>query len=171
MKLVCNGNEYFAPFVNGAFWLSNLTSNPSINLGAGAWSIYYEWQYVWYEIKTLNKDGGNYFVSGSSTVSQNHVNNNIQAGSFYLHPPTPNPVTHSTVLNFSLSQPGHAQLFVYDISGRLVKVLLDGERNAGPQVLTWDGTDSVGKPITNGVYTVMLSSQRGSLTKRVVVAR
>jgi len=121
----------------------------------------------------FNKDGGtNYFFDG---FLGNNVNNETSRNQkllpFYLHPPAPNPVTHSTVLNFSLSQPGHAQLFVYDISGRLVKVLLDGQCNAGQQTLTWDGTDSVGKPIANGVYTVMLSSSSGQLTKRVVVAR
>jgi len=121
----------------------------------------------------FNKDGGtNYFFDGflgNSVGDQTSQNQKMLP--FCLNPPAPNPVTHSTVLNFSLSQPGHAQLFVYDISGRLVKVLMDRECNAGQQTLTWDGTDSVGKPIANGVYTVMLSSQSGRLTKRVVVAR
>ena len=119
----------------------------------------------------LNKDGGNFFkFIGDDIELKVNAATSLQMP-FFLYPPAPNPVTSSTAINISLAQPGHAQLYVYDISGRMVKVLLDGQCNAGQQSLTWDGTDSVGKPIANGVYTVMLTSQSGRLTKRVVVAR
>ncbi len=139
----------------------------------GSWVLNYYDDDLSLTLKHFYKDGGNYFVSCDRLNSKSSVGQKLSEPTipFYLHSPAPNPVTHSTVLNFSLSQPGHAQIHIYDISGRLVKVLFDGERNAGQQTLTWDGTDSVGKPIANGVYTVMLSSQSGKLIKRVVVAR
>jgi hypothetical protein len=160
--------QWTLPVTNGCFQLDNFSGigNP----GVGRYQADYYWNGWITSTGNFNKDGGNFFLYiGGTGLMMNK--SKTMGSTFYLKPPAPNPVTHSTVLNFSLAQPGHAQIHVYDISGRLVKVLLDGERNAGPQALTWDGTDSVGKPIANGVYTVMLSSSSGQLTKRVVVAR
>jgi hypothetical protein len=161
--------QWTLPVTNGCFHIDNFPG--SGNHGEGRYQVAYSWNGTVLYTGIINKDGGNFFKFIGNDIELKTNGAASLKTPFFLHPPAPNPVTNSTVLNFSLSQPGHAQLHIYDISGRLVKVLLDGQCNAGQQSLTWDGTDSVGKPIASGVYTVMLSSSSGQLTKRVVVAR
>ena len=65
----------------------------------------------------------------------------------------PNPFNPSTTIMYSLPQAGHLKLAIYDVRGRLVKTLIDGERPAGAdQEVVWDGTDSQGSAASSGVY-------------------
>ncbi|MCD4691146.1 T9SS type A sorting domain-containing protein [bacterium] len=64
----------------------------------------------------------------------------------------PNPFNPTTRIAFSLPQPGNVKVSVFDVSGRLVRVLTDGEYAAGQGEVAWDGTDSVGKSVATGVY-------------------
>lgn len=64
----------------------------------------------------------------------------------------PNPFNPTTTLAFMLPTPGRATLKVYDLRGRLVRVLLDGDRPAGPGVVVWDGTDGDGAAVASGIY-------------------
>jgi len=55
--------------------------------------------------------------------------------------PYPNPFNATTVLRYQLPVAGHVQLGVYDISGRLVSMLVDGWRQAGPHEVIFDGSE------------------------------
>ena len=70
----------------------------------------------------------------------------------------PNPFNPSTTVRFELARAGRAQVRVYDLSGRLVRALVDESRAAGPQQATWDGLDDAGQPAASGVYLVRLSA-------------
>ena len=47
---------------------------------------------------------------------------------------------------------GHVSLRVYDVSGRLVRTLVDGEKGAGYHTAVWDGRDDAGTEVASGVY-------------------
>ncbi len=64
----------------------------------------------------------------------------------------PNPFNPSTRIAFNLAEAGSATLQIFDLSGRLLRTLADGPREAGPQSLTFDGLDSRGRPLPSGVY-------------------
>jgi len=64
----------------------------------------------------------------------------------------PNPFNPQTTISFSLPQNGRAELAVYNVRGELVKTLVSGPMTAGENVVTWNGTDSAGKPVGTGVY-------------------
>lgn len=70
----------------------------------------------------------------------------------------PNPFNPSTTVRFELARAGRAQVRVYDLSGRLVRALVDETREAGRQQATWDGLDDAGQPAASGVYLVRLSA-------------
>jgi flagellar hook assembly protein FlgD len=48
-------------------------------------------------------------------------------------------------------------LSVYDVAGRLVRVLYHGRRDSGYHRELWDGRDDVGHPLGSGVYFLRLS--------------
>jgi hypothetical protein len=88
-----------------------------------------------------------------------------------LRQPVPNPTRGTTSVSFALAQAGRVQLGVYDVSGRLVRRLVDGERRAGTETVVWNGTDDSGARQAAGVYFVRLAAPGLRETRRVVLLR
>ncbi len=78
----------------------------------------------------------------------------------------PNPFRGATELRFSLAVAGRARLAVYDLAGRLVQVVQDGELPAGDHVARWDGRTADG-PAAAGMYFIRFESGSRRETKRV----
>jgi len=70
----------------------------------------------------------------------------------YLSQNYPNPFNPSTTIVFGLEKPGMVSLQIYDVAGRLVSVLVDGEREALRYAETWNGRDIKGNDVVSGVY-------------------
>jgi len=64
----------------------------------------------------------------------------------------PNPFNPTTVIRFHLRESGKIRLKIYDLTGKLVRTLLDGELQAGEQKIFWDGRDQQGQTVASGVY-------------------
>ncbi len=71
---------------------------------------------------------------------------------FYLAQNVPNPFNPVTTVRFGLPVSSPVSLRIYDTAGRLVRVLIDGHREAGHHEMTWDGLDGSGRPVASGVY-------------------
>ncbi|MBZ0269060.1 T9SS type A sorting domain-containing protein [bacterium] len=84
----------------------------------------------------------------------------------------PNPFRSSTTIRFAV--PANASRFdlrIFDIAGRLVRVLDEGVAGAGVQVRTWDGHDGAGRPAQAGIYFVQLGVGDAVSTGKVVLLR
>ena len=81
-----------------------------------------------------------------------------QTRRFALAQNTPNPFNPQTEIIFELPQPMAVRLQVFDVRGRLVKTLIDGQRQAGPQSIVWNGRDARGARVASGVYLYQLQS-------------
>ena len=64
----------------------------------------------------------------------------------------PNPFNPRTTIAYNLPRAGRAALKVFDLRGRLVRVLLDDQRPAGPGEAIWDGKDGDGASVASGIY-------------------
>jgi streptogramin lyase len=76
---------------------------------------------------------------------------------------TPNPFNPDrgvAVVRFSLSREALARLLIYDMGGRNV-ASLEMNCQEGWNEATWDGCDSYGRPIFNGVYYLRLIASSG----------
>jgi hypothetical protein len=80
----------------------------------------------------------------------------------------PNPFVRTSLVEFSVARPGSVRLSVYDIAGRLVRVLVDEELAPGEHVTSWDGTDAAGERVTGGVYFTRLEAPGATQTKKTV---
>ncbi|MDZ4805114.1 MAG: FlgD immunoglobulin-like domain containing protein [Candidatus Eisenbacteria bacterium] len=83
----------------------------------------------------------------------------------------PNPSRGPTSLTFAMQQSGPVSIEVYDIQGRLVRRLLQGDRPEGPIRLLWDGQDDAGQPVASGTYLVRFRSENHEVSGRMVIAR
>ncbi|MFQ5599424.1 MAG: FlgD immunoglobulin-like domain containing protein [Candidatus Krumholzibacteriia bacterium] len=64
----------------------------------------------------------------------------------------PNPFNPSTSIDVAVSSPGRVALEVYDVSGRLVRVLHRGPLRPGSHRFVWDGRSDRGNRTASGVY-------------------
>jgi hypothetical protein len=83
----------------------------------------------------------------------------------------PNPFNTGTEIRFTIPSKSRARLAVYDVSGRLVKVISDGVWEAGDHSLSWNGRDTHGARISSGVYFCRLTTPGRSLEQKMIVVR
>jgi len=89
-----------------------------------------------------------------------------------VHAATPNPFGHTTALSYELPSAGMVGVRVFDVSGKLVRTLVDSERQmAGPRTLVWNGRDDGGHPVASGVYFFKVDIGDESLMRRAVLLR
>ena len=83
----------------------------------------------------------------------------------------PNPFNPATSIPFSLSRAGHVTLRVYDVSGRVVATLVDGQVGAGEHVVRWDGRATGGALAATGVYFARFSAEGQSEMRKMVLLK
>lgn len=69
----------------------------------------------------------------------------------------PNPFNPVTRIQFSLPTASNVELRVFDMKGRLVRELINGQRASGWHQVVWDGADQVGQRVSSGTYFYRLS--------------
>jgi hypothetical protein len=88
---------------------------------------------------------------------------------FALSAPRPNPSAGSSSIAYALPVMQHVRLALYDVRGRLVRVLFDGERKPGEFAADWNGTFEDGHAAPAGLYFYRLTgSVSGSRQGRLV---
>jgi hypothetical protein len=83
----------------------------------------------------------------------------------------PNPFNPSTVISFTLSEPAHVKLAIYDVTGRLVRILADGAFPQGAKTVEWNGRDGANAVLGSGIYFCRLQAGRNAITKKMVLLR
>lgn len=83
----------------------------------------------------------------------------------------PNPFTGRTTIAYSLPAGGPVRLRVFDVSGRLVRTLIDGPAAAGAGQVEWDGLTDEGRTAGNGLYFYMLESASGVVHRKMLLTR
>jgi len=64
----------------------------------------------------------------------------------------PNPFNPTTIIRFHLNARQKVRLLIFDLTGKLMRTLHDGELSAGEQTILWDGRHQNGKDMASGVY-------------------
>jgi len=77
---------------------------------------------------------------------------------FALKQNYPNPFNPVTTIEIDVPNTAKVILNVYDILGRKIITLVDGEMNPGVHKIQWDGRDGFGNSVTSGVYFYQLKA-------------
>lgn len=64
----------------------------------------------------------------------------------------PNPGNPGTIFNFTISEQCHVRLEIYDISGKVVNILLNKQLTPDKYSIAWDGKNESGKHVSSGIY-------------------
>ncbi len=117
-------------------------------------------------------DAGTILYTSNGGLTGIHEQHPPIARDFVLEQNYPNPFNPSTTISYGLSAASCVTLKVFDIVGREVATLVDGEmRSAGRHMVRWDGTTLTGRQVASGVYFYQLTTGTGTQIKRAVVLR
>jgi hypothetical protein len=83
----------------------------------------------------------------------------------------PNPFNPRTTIAFALDRAQRIRVTVCDLSGRCVKILADGPREAGSHEMEWDGRDAGGARVASGGYLVLLEGECGRDSRRILLLK
>jgi len=80
----------------------------------------------------------------------------------------PNPFTDLTFITFNTAELSPAQLKIYDLKGRLLRVLDYVPGSSSDQSIQWNGTDKNRNPLPAGTYVLQLHSAYGTFSGQVI---
>ena len=89
-----------------------------------------------------------------------------QPKEFALEQNYPNPFNPATEIEFQIPAAGHVRLVVYDSLGKLLAVLVDGQRETGRHRVRWDGGTAA-----SGVYLYRLEAGSFVQTRRMTLLK
>jgi hypothetical protein len=88
-----------------------------------------------------------------------------------LGEPRPNPMRGESTIAFALPRAGHVRLRVFDLRGRCVRTLVDGQATSGQSFVAWEGRDDRGRSLADGVYFYRLEHAGKTLTRKLLLVR
>ena len=81
----------------------------------------------------------------------------------------PNPVGPDTRIVYQLGHATQVDLALYDISGRMVRSLVQGTVEGGTHTISFDGRSQTGHPLANGIYFLRFSTPEVMQVKQITV--
>jgi hypothetical protein len=88
---------------------------------------------------------------------------------FGLERGVPNPFRGETRVTCAVPRLCRVRLAVYEVAGREVKTLVDGELQPGYYVVPWDGRDQRGRAVAGGIYYLKMTAPDFERTTRVTL--
>jgi hypothetical protein len=83
----------------------------------------------------------------------------------------PNPFNPSTQIGFSLPAASYVKVGIYNVSGELVRTLVNDEMVAGVYRLTWNATDNEGRNVSSGVYIYRIQAEKFVTSKKMLLLK
>lgn len=110
------------------------------------------------------------FVAGTVNVKVPTGINDFASGTlpadYELAQNYPNPFNPTTVIAFGLPTAGHVKLAIFNILGQQVRVLLDGNLEAGEHQVDFNA-----ESLPSGIYFYRLSHEGGALTRKMMLVK
>ena len=160
---------------NGRNW--RLIANGVPNSGSRAWTLpNTESDSV--VVRVSNPESGTpsdvsdqLFTISSIVSSVPTKQSNLISTDFALAPNYPNPFNLGTRIDFSVPQAANVSLRLFDLQGRLVQALQEGQLAAGVYSVTWDGKDRRGKVVPSGIYIYAIRIGRWQAARRLMLVK
>jgi hypothetical protein len=109
------------------------------------------------------------FASGSVTEIDSIKISSKEPLNITLSPNFPNPFNSETTIIFGLNSPQKVTLKIFDISGKLVRTLIDGQQlDARFHHILWDGLNNQNQTISSGTYFLSLTANGSHKTMKML---
>lgn len=119
---------------------------------------------------TVRNDMGAYGGPGRKLLSNQvigiHNNRNSVPLDLELYQNYPNPFNPSTVIEYYIPEYTKVNITVFDVLGRIVKILVDENQFAGFHSVRFEGTN-----ISSGVFLYMMNTENSSKTRLMILQK
>lgn len=149
---ICEDNAYNTPYT---FSVRTIDTNSYNSL------------YVHYDVRTG-------FVKGCPDSEPNKTGvsrSTISESSGGIMGVYPNPGNRSFSIRYNVTIAGRVSLRIYNISGQLVRTLVDAEIAPSNQLVVWDGKDDNNRDLASGVYFCRLRSNVHASAMKIVLLK
>ncbi|MFY0591440.1 FlgD immunoglobulin-like domain containing protein [Roseivirga sp.] len=83
----------------------------------------------------------------------------------------PNPFSDLVTINVNLPETNLLLIRIYDSAGNQIRSISGGLGFIGENDFFWDGTNTLGNPVQNGVYLIRITYQNENTVRRVILSR
>ena len=90
---------------------------------------------------------------------------------YTLHNNYPNPFNSSTEIPYEILNEDYISLKIYDLSGVIIKVLVNEYKSVGNHVANWHGKNQKGISVSAGVYIYSIETGESRHTKKMILLK
>ena len=90
---------------------------------------------------------------------------------FSLHQNYPNPFNPTTLIKYDLAEDALVSISIYDVTGRMVKSLINMNQSTGDHSFRWDATNNIGEAVSAGMYIYTIQAGEYKDTKKMVLLK
>ncbi len=83
----------------------------------------------------------------------------------------PNPFPQSTTIKYGLPKKSNVNLTIFNLAGQVVRTLVNGQQTAGFKSVKWDGKNSAGAPVPQGVYFYVFKADDFEKNYKMIVVK
>jgi flagellar hook assembly protein FlgD len=103
------------------------------------------------------------------------MSNQVLPTRYRLYPAFPNPFNPSTSLRFDIpdieGSSVKASLVIYNTLGQIVKTIYQGYSKRGSYEFQWLGDSEKGNIVPNGIYYVVLSTEKYQQSRKLILMK
>jgi len=81
----------------------------------------------------------------------------------------PNPMNPTATISYTVGAPGKVMLRVFDVTGRVIRTLVDETQATGRHAVIWDGSSDRGEKVASGVFFYQLEAPGFKGAKKIVI--
>ncbi len=126
---------------------------------------------VYYVVFAQDVHGNISRASNSTNVFLTGLASQTLPTVFALEHAAPNPFNPTTRLAYSVPEAAAVSIVAYDVTGRAVRTLVDGDRQPGWLSVVWDGRDDAGREVASGIYIVRMTAGEFVGVRRLALVR
>ncbi|MBN2000554.1 DUF3160 domain-containing protein [candidate division KSB1 bacterium] len=107
------------------------------------------------------------FDESATKVSQTHKIHQVK--DLKILPNYPNPFNPQTTVSFYLPKSSHVRIEIYNINGKLVRLLIDENHPNGVHHIIWDGKTNNGQVAASGIYVIFLKTPYATCSHKITL--
>jgi len=124
-----------------------------------------------YKLDGLSLDGAHEYFGPVEAHFLTGVEEQGAPKVFALRHNYPNPFNPTTTIRYDLAGQVAVSLLLYDVTGRLVRTLVDEKQPVGRYSVVWNGRDAAGSPVASGIYFIRFKAGGHSFKRKITLVR
>lgn len=157
----------------GSFW-SSIQSGVDAEFGVYRWKV-----------PSINSSKCRLIITSQSSSSINDTSNSLfsiettnyvegsinKPQSFSLEQNYPNPFNPTTTINYQIPNSSFVTIKIYDVLGKEINTLVNGQKFRGEYSITWNGKDILGNDVPSGIYFYSIQAGEFAQIKKMVLLK